>query len=81
MIIEAMTAENFNNVLLSLRQRQPFQVFTVALHGGERFEVDFPAALSIREGVAVFIAPGGGLVIFDHDSVTQIALASSDTTP
>jgi hypothetical protein len=76
-----MTAENFDNVLMSLRQRQPYQVFTVALHGGERFQVDFPSALSIREGVAVFIAPGGGLIIFDHDSVTQIELTTSGTTP
>ena len=74
-----MTAENFDNALLGLRQRQPFQVFTVVLHGGERFEVDFPSALSFREGMAVFLAPGGIPIIFDHDSVTQIVLSPSNT--
>ena len=73
-----MTSENFNNALLTLRQRKPFQVFTVVLHGGERFEVDFPDALVVRGGVAVFLMPGGGPMVFDHDSVLQFALSSSD---
>jgi len=67
-----MTAENFDNVLQGLRQRQPFQVFTVELHGGQRFEIDHPAAVVIRDGVAVFIAPGGVPIWFDHESVNQI---------
>ena len=75
-----MTAENFNSVLLTLRQRKPFQVFTVVLHGGERFEVDFPSALGFREGVAVFLTPQGGPIVFDHNSVHQIGPASSDPT-
>ncbi len=75
-----MTAENFNTLLEGLRQRQPFQVFTVVLNGGERFEVDHANALLIREGVAVFLAPGGVPMVFDHDSVLQFILASSDTT-
>jgi hypothetical protein len=75
-----MTAENFNDVLTRLRQRTPFQVFTVVLNGGERFEVDFPSALGFREGVAVFLTPRGGPIVFDHDSVLQFILASSDTT-
>ena len=37
-----MTAENFDRIFQGLRQRQPFQVFTVELHGGHRFEVDGP---------------------------------------
>ena len=73
-----MTAENFNEVLTTLRQRKPFQVFTVILHGGERFEVDLADALVIRGGVAVFLRPGGGPMVFDHDSVLQFILAQSD---
>jgi len=66
-----MTAENFDRVLTGLTQQKPFGVFTVEVHGGERFEVDGPGALVARDGVAVFIAPGGIPVWFGHDSVNQ----------
>ena len=75
-----MTAENFDQVLEGLRQRQPFQVFTVELNGGQRFEVDHPGALVVRDGVAVFIAPGGVPVWFDHESVMQFIGASASTS-
>ncbi len=67
-----MTAENFETVLEGLRQLQPFRVFTVELHGGRRFEVDHAGALVVRDGVAVFLAPGGVPVWFDHEGVNQI---------
>lgn len=73
-----MTADNFMVILERLRQRQPFQVFTVELHGGERFEVDHPGALVARDGVAVFLAPGGAPHWFDHDSVLRIVGAGSE---
>ena len=66
-----MTADNFDQVLKGLQRVQPFQVFTVELHGGRRFEVDHPEAIIIRDGVAVFLAPGGVPVWFDHESVNQ----------
>jgi hypothetical protein len=68
-----MTAENFANILEGLSQGKPFRVFTVELHGGGRFEVDHPRALVVRDGVAVFLAPGGVPIWFDHETVTQIA--------
>jgi len=74
-----MTADNFTNVLDSLRQLQPFRVFTVELHGGRRFEVDHPGALVVRDGVAVFLAPGGVPIWFDHESVNQILGAPAGT--
>ena len=67
-----MTSENFDHVLQALNQRQPFRVFTVELQGGHRFEVDHPRAMVVRDGVAVFIAPGGVPIWFDHESVNQI---------
>jgi hypothetical protein len=67
-----MTAENFDRVFEALRQRKPFQVFTVELVEGHRFEVDHPTAMVIRDGVAVFLAPGGSPIWFDHLSVSQI---------
>ncbi len=72
-----MTADNFDRLLLGLIERQPFTVFTVELHGGKRFEVDHSRAMVIRDGVAVFLAPEGVPVWFDHDSVVQINGASS----
>jgi hypothetical protein len=74
-----MTAENFDNVLQGLRQRKPFRVFTVELHGGDRFEIDHPEAIVIRDGVAVFLAPGGVPIWFDHESVNQIIGAPAGT--
>lgn len=67
-----MTLDSFDKVLEGLRQNQPFQVFTVELHGGRRFEVDHPGALVVRDGVAVFLAPGGLPIWFDHESVLRI---------
>lgn len=75
-----MTAENFDRVLDGLRQLQPFRVFTVELQGGRRFEVDHPGALVVRDGVAVFIAPGGVPIWFDHESVNQIIGAPANTS-
>ncbi len=72
-----MTAKNFDRVLEQLLQRQPFRVFTVELHGGQRFEIDHPRATVIRDGVAVFLAPGGIPVWFDHDSVNKIIGAAA----
>jgi hypothetical protein len=68
-----MTTENFDHVLQALRQRKPFQVFTVELTGGDRFEVDHPEAFVVRDGNAVFIAPGGIPIWFDHKGVSRIA--------
>jgi hypothetical protein len=76
-----MTADNLTNVLEGLRQLQPFGVFTVELHGGRRFEVDHAGALVVRDGVAVFLAPGGVPIWFDRDSVNQIIGAPASTQP
>lgn len=74
-----MTSDNFDHVLRALRELKPFRVFTVELHGGQRFEVDHPGAMVVRDGVAVFLAPGGIPIWFDHESVNQIIGAQSDT--
>lgn len=75
-----MTPENFDHVLKSLRQLQPFRAFSVELLGGRRFEVDHPGALVVRDGVAVFLAPGGAPIWFGHEGVTQIIGPPSDTS-
>jgi hypothetical protein len=67
-----MGAENFETTLNAFKSRVPFRPFTVALVNGDRFEVDFPNALLVRDGVAVYLAAGGVPVIFDHEGVNQI---------
>ena len=74
-----MTADNFDHVFTELRNYQPFHIFTVELNGGRRFEVDHPEALIIREGVAVFLAPGGIPIFFDHESVNQVIRADANS--
>jgi hypothetical protein len=69
----------FTTVLDDLRQMPPFRAFTVELHGGRRFEVDQAGALVVRDGVAVFLAPRGVPIWFDHDSVNQITAAPANT--
>jgi hypothetical protein len=76
-----MTSENFDRALQGLRDVQPFRVFAVELNSGKRFEVDHPQALVVRDGVAVFVAPGGVPILFDHDSVNQIIVAPSSAAP
>lgn len=67
-----MDAENIDRSLIALQRRVPFRPFTVALVNGDRFEVDYPGALVVRDGVVAYIAGGGALVIFDHEGVSQI---------
>lgn len=66
-----MTAENFDGVLSAFQKRVPFQPFQVVLVNGDRFEVDFPNAFVFRDGVAIFVQPGGAPIIFDHEGVNQ----------
>lgn len=76
-----MTAENFDNLLHGLQQRRPFQIFTVELNGGYKFEVDHPYALVVRDGVAVYVAPGGVSEWFDHESVNRVIGAAASDAP
>ncbi len=67
-----MTRDNFQQLLEAHFKLVPFRPFTVELVGGRRFEVDHARALVERDGVAVFIAPGGIPIWFDHESVVAI---------
>ena len=67
-----MDRETFDLTILTFRRRTPFRPFTVAMVNGDRFEVDHPEALAVRDGVALFAGPGGVPVIFDHEGVSQV---------
>jgi hypothetical protein len=64
-------AGQFERSLRAFQRRTPFRAFTVALVNGDRFQVDHPEALIVRDGVAVFVAAGGVPTLFDHSSVSQ----------
>jgi hypothetical protein len=68
-----MEPGHFERSLRAFQRRTPFRPFTVALVNGDRFQVDHPEALVLRDGVAVFVAAGGVPVLFDHESVSQMA--------
>lgn len=68
-----MDASTFNNTLAAFRGRVSFRSFTVTLGNGDRFEVDHREAFVVRDGVAVYLGPGGVPILFDHEGVTQVA--------
>jgi hypothetical protein len=47
-----MDADNFEHALNALKRRSPYRPFAVALVNGDRFELDHPEALVVRDGVA-----------------------------
>jgi len=78
-----MTADHFDATLTAFQQRSPFHPFTVVMGSGTRFEIDHPGALVFRDGVAVFVGPGGAPVIFDHEGVEHFLadLAGQSASP
>ena len=66
-----MTPDNFTRTLRAFQRRTPFKPFTVALINGDRFQVDHPEALVVRDGVAIFVAHGGTPWIFDHEGLSE----------
>ena len=74
-----MTAEYFDETIVTLIERVPFQMFLVELNTGEQVQIDHSNAISARDGRAVFIGPGGKLHIFDHESVNQVIFDKAGT--
>jgi hypothetical protein len=70
--VAVMDPEKFTEAVRAFRARTPFKPFTVATVSGNRYEIDFPDAIVVREGVAIFIGPGGVPVLFDHESVSEV---------
>ena len=67
-----MDRDVFTGTIQAFRRRTPFRPFTVVTVSGARQEVDHQDAIVVRDGVAIFAAPGGIPVIFDHESVDQV---------
>ena len=73
-----MTVDGFEQAVNELLSAQPFQIFTIELKGGRLYEIDFPDAVFLRQGVGVFTGPGGVKRAFDGDSVLQIVVATAE---
>lgn len=67
-----MDRDVFTATIQTFKRRSPFRPFTVVTVSGTRQEVDFADAIVVRDGVALFAAPGGIPIIFDHESVDQV---------
>jgi hypothetical protein len=69
----------FDSTLLLYKERRPFLPFTLVMVSGDRLEVDHGGALGVRDGVALYVAPGGVPIAFDHEGVSHVIgdLASS----
>jgi hypothetical protein len=70
--------------VLSLRRDRQWMTGRLSrspLHGNQRFEIDHPEATVLRQGVAIFIAPGFVSIHFDHDSVVQIIDSPASSAP
>jgi len=67
-----MDRDTFDATMRSFKHRTPFRPFTVSLVNGERLEVDHPDALVVRDGVALFVGPGGVPAVFDYEGVAQV---------
>jgi len=67
-----MRMEVFDETLKTLRDRSPFRPFTISLVNGSQFEVDHHNAIVVRDGTAIYVAPGGFPVIFDYEGVSHI---------
>lgn len=67
-----MDRDTFTETIRAFRNRTPFRPFTVVTVSGSRYEVDFPDALVVRDGVALYAGPGGVPVIFDHEGTSEV---------
>ena len=67
-----MDRDTFSSTIRAFKNRTPFRPFTVTMVNGNRFEVDYPDALAIRDGIALFAGPGNVPVIFDNEGVSEI---------
>jgi hypothetical protein len=77
-----MTAEHFEETISALMELRPFKPFTIELNTKQRLGVDHLGALLWNgEDTSVFRSPGGPLVFFDHESVTDIINSPAHSAP
>lgn len=62
----------FTETMIPCMTRKPFRPFTVVTMSGNRYEVDHPTALAVREGLAIVAGPNLVPVFFDNEGVSEI---------
>jgi hypothetical protein len=67
-----MDRETFTETVRAFRNRTPFRPFTVVTVSGNRYAVDYPDALAVRDGLAIFVGPGRVPVFFDNEGVSEV---------
>ena len=67
-----MDRDTFDNTIRTFKHRTPFRPFTISLVNGDRLEVDHPEAFAVRDGVGLYVGPGGVPAVFDHEGVVQV---------
>jgi hypothetical protein len=78
-----MDRETFDSTIRTSKGQTPFRPFYIALVNGDRFEVDHPDAIVVRDGVGLFVGPGRVPVVLDHEGVNQVVgdLAGCSESP
>lgn len=77
----AMDREKFTATIRAFKHRAPFRPSTIVTISGNRYEVDRPDALAVKDGVALFAGPGGVPVIFDFEGVSELIRDLSGSGP
>lgn len=67
-----MDRETFDATIRTFKSRTPFRPFTLSLVNGERLEIDHPDAVVVRDGVGLFVGPGGVPAVFDYEGVAEV---------
>ena len=67
-----MNRDTFDSTIRAFKDRMPFRPFSIAMVNGDRLEIDHSDAMVVRDGVALFVGPGGVPVVFDHEGVSQV---------
>jgi hypothetical protein len=71
-LARTMHQSTFDRSLRTLVRRKPFKPFMVELTSGSHFMVEHPEALAFYNGLGVYLATDGELMLFDHHTVARL---------
>ncbi len=72
-----MDKTEFDRVVLSAKQAEPFQPFEIELEDGDILSVDRREMLMYGGKSAIFFRPNGEWEIFDHESVRAVRVPAT----
>jgi hypothetical protein len=68
-----MQQASFKRSLRTFARRKPFKPFSVELTSGARFVIEHPEALAFYNGLAVYLATDGEVMLFDRHTVARLS--------